>query len=135
MTLIKVRGLQLKLEIGLYMGLGYVQLCILIRCCKTSSFEFLFRMVLKVMAKLNVVIKSIHGMKRCINKQGDFDCKCRRRFSGNGFDCENINECNKPNVIRHCQRREKASLRTAKTRLIFVKTFFILTRSSSVVSQ
>ena len=47
-------------------------------------------------------------MKRCINKQGDFDCKCRRRFSGNGFDCENINECNKPNVIRHCGRQGKA---------------------------
>ena len=36
---------------------------------------------------------SCHGSATCTNSNGDFTCECNSGFAGDGFKCENINEC------------------------------------------
>ena len=29
----------------------------------------------------------------CVNKPGSYDCRCNTGLEGDGFECQNVNEC------------------------------------------
>ena len=39
-----------------------------------------------------------HTHARCIDNEGSYECLCEPGWEGNGFECQNINECADPGL-------------------------------------
>ena len=38
----------------------------------------------------------------CLDNIGSYDCSCNTGYSGDGFSCEDINECNETSPTHNC---------------------------------